>query len=756
MRLSVPAPAQLVARVACALGLASLVVLTLVDRGATRMYASPWWLIYWLMHGAAATALFARAADPTRPMVLPPWRWLIALGVSGSVVLAAALQSPYRGQSILAAATPLAALAVFLLVYDWVQAEPIATDARLEMLARGLGGLLGATVLLSVGRWTTASFAQWSHGATWSTIMEARNGFPLGHTNYTAGLALLALAWCGLLAWRARGFVRGAWSGLAALALVALFTSGSRGGLLGLAAMAVVALWLARLGWRRVAVLGLVALGLLLLLVVANPRVRSLLHPPDPLAPPGESDVQRSAMLVAGWRMGGDRPLLGWGPGVTPWVYPRYRAGLAGGAENVLQLHSLPVQVWADAGGAGLLCFLGLGGLLIAAIWRGREDGREPQLPGAFQSLDMAAKPTGGTPVPHLPARPSGMGVPPMFSDCPQTGLQSLPAHAAVLALAGYGVFALTDFQFDVPVFAFVVAVCGACLAPGDGAVVSSRARGGLAAAVLVAVLAIALLGRRDPTTALNAEALGLAREPAQAGRAVALLRDSLARNPDQEIAHFNLGWLLLIDDPAAAERHFLAAARLVPDKGGVYFGLGLARLNHGDATGAAHAWALECLNDPLFLTSPWWRIEALAAQRGETRRQLEALWRQGEGRFPSDRWLGRETRYIAALARWLSGEIPAAAVAMVATTDERRRFFSGPVSPPAGTPGAVRSYRRERTGYPVLMKNLDVPPPVDLFDVQEDPRMADSLRFLFPRKGWWPSPLLRELLDTPPAAPAR
>ena len=39
-----------------------------------------------------------------------------------------------------------------------------------------------------------------------------------------------------------------------------------------------------------------------------------------------------------------------------------------------------------------------------------------------------------------------------------------------------------------------------------------------------------------------------------------------------------------------------------------------------------------------------------------------------------------------------------AAAVAMVATTDERRRFFSGPVSPPAGTPGAVRTYRRERT----------------------------------------------------------
>jgi hypothetical protein len=68
-----------------------------------------------------------------------------------------------------------------------------------------------------------------------------------------------------------------------------------------------------------------------------------------------------------------------------------------------------------------------------------------------------------------------------------------------------------------------------------------------------------------------------------------------------------------------------------------------------------------------------------------------------------------------------------------------------------------VRVYRRERTGYPVLMKNLDVPPPEDLFDVQEDPRMADSLRFLFPPKGWLPAPRLLELLETPPsAAPAR
>ena len=62
----------------------------------------------------------------------------------------------------------------------------------------------------------------------------------------------------------------------------------------------------------------------------------------------------------------------------------------------------------------------------------------------------------------------------------------------------------------------------------------------------------------------------------------------SVVLNPDQEIAHFNLGWLLLAPDPVVAEKHLLAAAHLVPDKGGVYFGLGLARLNQGRiATGS-------------------------------------------------------------------------------------------------------------------------------------------------------------------------
>src|SRR6185295_4156674 len=140
---------------------------------------------------------------------------------------------------------------------------------------------------------------------------------------------------------------------------------------------------------------------------------------------------------------------------------------------------------------------------------------------------------------------------------------------------------------------------------------------------ILLALTVLGVFGRRDPTPSMNTHALELARDPAKHLDAIALLQESLRLNRDQEIAHFNLGWLLVVSEPAAAEEHFVAAARLVPDKGGVYFGLGLARLNQGQRDNAARAFALECLNDPAFLVSPWWKTSALRETRTNTLARL-------------------------------------------------------------------------------------------------------------------------------------
>jgi hypothetical protein len=101
-----------------------------------------------------------------------------------------------------------------------------------------------------------------------------------------------------------------------------------------------------------------------------------------------------------------------------------------------------------------------------------------------------------------------------------------------------------------------------------------------------------------------------------------------------------------------------------------------------------------------------------------------------------------------------LFGRLPGRAVAAAATTPARRDFFARDPAPALLLAAPALTYRRERPGYPVLMRNLDLPVPVDLFDVQENALATGPLAFLFPKKGWLPSPLLIEFLDNPRPSP--
>lgn len=693
--------AQSLTRVLCIPGCAGLAVLTLADKSATLMYAWPWWLLFWFIHLAPAVALAVRAVFDRRPLALPPGGWLWLPGLLAASELAAALASPFRAQSLLAAATPLAALATFFLLYDWLQGATDPSAARPARLERALGWFFLALLADSLGLWLGRDIVPALRGPPGDApyhLLNLRNDHPLGHSNYTAGLAVFMLPWLAARAAHTRGRTRIGWAAAVGLALVALFTSGSRGGMIGLAA---VLLALLVLSWRRgvvqlrqamllAAVAVLVAAGLTL----SNPRIRGLLGRDAAPGPPDGSVIQRSAMLAAGWRMGADRPWLGFGPGVTPLVYPRYRAGLDGGVATALQLHCTPVQLWADTGAPGLLCALAFAALVAGAIWK------------------------------------------------------NSASAASGLALLGYGVFALTDFQLDVPVFAFLLAVGAAACVPPPAARAAPRARHGLALAALGGTALIAVLGQGDPAPALNVEALAIGRDPARAGRAIDLLQQSLALNPDQGIAQFNLGWLLVVRDPPAAERHFLAAARLWPDKGGVYFGLGLARLNQDRPAEAARAFALECVNDPSFAVSPWWRVPALAALRTPTAAAVAQIYRELAARLPPGHWPGSEVRYAAALGAWLSGSQTGREVAACATTARRRDFFQRDPAPAVLLAAAARPLRYEEPGYPVVMRDPDLPPPVDLFDAQENALAAGEFAFLFPAKGWLPSPQLLEFLD--------
>ncbi|HWA87733.1 MAG TPA: O-antigen ligase family protein [Opitutus sp.] len=719
----------LLIRTLVVVALAGLAILTLIDRGPTRLYATPWVWLLWLVEALPLVLLVLRGFSHAAPLALPPRPWLLVAAGFSAVVLASASLSPFPRPSLLWALMPLAGAAAFFLLSDWLQSEPSprppAVGSRGDQLLTAVGLFAAVVIALSLGEWLARDLLP--AGVLWkfSALAAHRNNFPFGHSNYAAGFALLAISPLAALAIRRRGLRRAAWALATLLAIALLFSSGSRGGAIGFAALIVAALVQSGLGWKKLLLITAAGLALALTFAFIHPRTRALLLPHA--AVPAKymldaSNRQRSAMATGGLLIGADRPVLGWGPGSTPLIYPRYRSRLDGGVEDAFQLHCTPIQLWADLGGAGVLC-------LAAFLWL------------AARAALQRENPRGGATI------------------------------VAATALAGYGTFALTDYQLDFPIFTFALALCAAVLASDQCHVLRDtsrrlaeekchvirdtfhpRLRSCIGNAALLTLAIVIVFARRDPAPALNIRALALARSPAGADRAVALLRESLALNPDQEIAHFNLGWLLVTRDPADAELHFLAAAHLVPDKGGVYFGLALARLNQKREGDAARAFALACLNNPLFLTSPWWRQPEIARLRLATITDLHHFADRAAARLDSRRDpRARDARYVAALADWLDGRGVPGEILARSLTPERVRFFASRPALPDFASAPIRVYHRERTGYPVLMRDLDLPPPIDVFEIQENSLAVEKFDFLFPAKGWLPAPVLIALLDSPP-----
>jgi tetratricopeptide (TPR) repeat protein len=279
--------------------------------------------------------------------------------------------------------------------------------------------------------------------------------------------------------------------------------------------------------------------------------------------------------------------------------------------------------------------------------------------------------------------------------------------YAVAFGFVGYAVLALTDYQLDVTAIWVALAVGIALLATiahlvqsGDGNSTDMRRSKWLLAAPALLVLLSALVylppvllarvafydgvtelyERNIPAFLANAtrateltpwEAhyanqvaieLGNAALATQDAELASRLRSgaeqwfarSLAVNPDQEFCHFNLGWLLLKSDPARAIHHFQSAARLVPDKRGVYFGLGLGYMGQQQRENVIQAFALECLSDPAFLISPVFQQPALRGAFPAVAARLDQLYTE----LLAESGLGtekrRELEYGQLQSRWL------------------------------------------------------------------------------------------------------
>ena len=677
------------------LGLPALVILaaTFVSSSATRIYTWPW--AFYVQAALLAPWLWC-AWSVTRGRTGLRAGWWIALPLLAALVLSIATSAHWH--DALEASLPLAAPLILLPVFAQVWREASAENRLLAL--RVAGAILAALAIWSLVLWLPR--APESGAVRW--FFAARNPHPLGHWNYTGGLALLALPILVLLAWRERGAGRALWTLAAVAAGIQLLSAGSRGAALGLLA-ATVALAACLVARRRPAtrtlVLGgaaLLALGIVTL--AANPRFRAAFTDPASVFKAGESEQQRLGFLLTGIAIAKAHRWTGIGPGTTPYHYPEHRVDLPGSLENSFQLHCGPLQWWVDTGSLGLAALIVAAGALKLRVWRMRRT-------------------------------------------------LSADAAASLAVLVGYGVMWLTDYQLDAPFFPIVLALAASVLvaetASSPRPATAVRARIGLLPALPALVCAILLThswqaratfaeawsakdagdsngfikGLRSAAhsaswhpyyqnhlaRALAGIAAHLPPETARARRteARATWAHSLAVAPAQDHPWINLGWLALADDRAAeAADAFQRATAIQPRRTGLWFGTAIVRLNLDETDAAAHALAREIRLDPRFITSPIWNDSVFSALRSAVLARLSQGWAASD----TDRGAAPAPD-IADFARWWwFGEIaPGSAMDGSTSSWPFRPWLAriddpNTVSDPAALPAALCALREHwRTG---------------------------------------------------------
>lgn len=839
-------PAPQPTKIPAFLGGLALVVFAALSsspNAATRFYQWPWFFCWQVLLAAPIAVLAGRLL----------WRARLARfgrGLDGGLVLLAAasifaaLLSPFRPQSLNLALIPVAGVSLAYLCLDWIERDAAERARRISRLAEAMGALMILFVAVSWGLWLFARvLPAWSAGLPLGAALRIRNMEPFGHSLYTAGAAVLSAPWLAALGITGPRRWRGARVLAAGLALALIPTTGSRGGALAVVVILAcgASAWLAHaaLSARRRLLIAACVLAAAAVAVGLDRRLSHLVLNRQWSAAAVESNRQHAAMLRAGWLMGCDRPFTGYGPGTIPRVYPRYRERLSGGVDDVLQLHNAPAQFWAELGLPGIAALV----LVLTGIVKLAREGR---LWGA------------GSPGPAISPGNAGFNDPALHA----VAAAKLRAQAALIAFAGYAAMSLFDYQLDVPWFTAAVAallvmlrissidpavtgpvstvpavparVAGGLLLAGLATMVwptvsDLRARqlfsgaadarvAGDAAAFVAGAEQAAAVARQEPFYPTQLAAFyggqylqaGSAADQARArDRCCEYLRRALRIDPDQDYCHFNLGWLLLLEQPGEAGRHFRASARLSPYRGGEYLGIGLSLAGRNDGA-AATAFALEWANDPHSVSSPGWDLPPLSAWRDRTAAALQRL---------TGRWLEEETlaesekariRYAAALAGWWAGRSADGAALIRDGTPEQRRFFQslaaierrayapakpGPpapweqlyvawrdnavpaaierdppafaaalrrriaghrgsfigllTGPVAGDPALVQFKQNERPGYSVLARNQDGFPLRDLYVYPENLLVEKYASFLFPQKGYLPNHLLLSTMNT-------
>ncbi len=550
------------------------------------------------------------------------------------------------------------------------------SQARYSAL-RLQGYLSIAFILTSLLVWTTQTVlpeldrleALRSLGLTVSfdaSSLQLRNWAPIGHQNYVAGYLVLSLPLLAALAFLESGWRRLVFFGGVALGLVDLYTTSSRGGWLGLFAVALGGFAIALLRssipklWLFLSGIGMILFFFLFLL--ANTRLRSIFLG-ILSGKAGGQLAYRFITMTTGWEMGKSDLLTGVGGGNVPWLYQQYLPTWGGTeAEVIYQLHSTPVQIFAEWGLLGIIAQLSAVVLCGYLFWRW------------FQAdLDITDFIIGGS----------------LFC-----------------AIFGYFTLALTDYQLDnIAISGLLViylAVIASILRRNPFIRIKyipqmALAGVGLIIAVLIWLIPLhrawqvsmqgfTILAQEEVDVDRFVEKLTQAHELApwesyysyQLGwnlgefalqsqnpqqrqilldQGVNWFEEGLNASRDREFGYSNLGWLQLNQgNPQAAARSFAKSAALLPAKRGVFYGLGFSLLRANQLELAIEALTLEVLRNPLLITSPQWGFPALQAVYPQVVENAIAQCNDLIANNPSSRRLDRYLHQIQGMLFWWQG----------------------------------------------------------------------------------------------------
>ncbi|WP_232321320.1 O-antigen ligase family protein [Picosynechococcus sp. PCC 7117] len=496
------------------------------------------------------------------------------------------------------------------------------------------------------------------------SLLELRNWAPLGHQNYVAGYLILCLPTLLGLAILHRDWRRWLWLTGVVIGAVDLYTTSSRGGWLGLAIASVVAFGFAW-GFSQIRkfyllLAGIISTGVLGIFVLTNNRLYNLVVP-ILQGEFGELNYRWVNAQVGG-ATGLDHWWTGAGLGNAFLLYQNYRPITAGRlSEIIYQLHSTPVQLWAEMGIWGLGLFFGsivfLGGILWRLRGRVKAMAREDRiLLGSiytglvgYWALSWSDYQLDNVAISGIITILVALLAAIARQDQPQISLPSQPNPEKFLGKPRLVALGLVGIYGAVAIWLAPIQAAWERSSTGFLALRQETPDYDRFVENLTAAHDLApwepyysyQLGWNLGELALQTTDLEQRQRYLQ--EAIQWFDQGNQASPYREFGRSNVAWLHIANnEPNLATAEFYQSAQLVPAKRGIFYGLGLSLLAQDKTDLAVEAIALEILRDPPFITSPIWRDGGLGELYPAVVARVMGHYEQLLAQYPDDPLLHR------------------------------------------------------------------------------------------------------------------